>query len=852
MSAPATDAKSIFGKALELELAARAVYLDETCAGNPLLRARIEGLLNAHGEAGDFMHRPAAAIAAGITAGYEPLTEGPGSRIGPYKLLQEIGEGGMGVVYMAEQTEPVRRRVALKIIKPGMDSAQVVARFEAERQALALMDHQNIAKVLDAGTTDSGRPFFAMELVHGVPITRYCDDNHLTPRERLELFVPVCQAIQHAHQKGIIHRDVKPSNVMVCLYDGKPVPKVIDFGVAKAVEQRLTERTMFTQYGAIVGTFEYMAPEQAEMSQLGVDTRSDIYSLGVLLYELLTGSTPLERKRLRQAALDEVLQLIREEEPPRPSTRITQSKESLAGLAAARRTEPAKLSRLLRGELDWIVMKALEKDRTRRYETANGLASDLQRYLADEPVKAGAPSAGYKLRKFARKHRAALATATAFAALLLIGGLVSVWQAVRATQAKVEAEENERQAKAVLEFFQEKVLKAARPKGKDEPGGLGTDVTVRQALDAAVPEITKAFRGQPLREASVRYVLGENYRRLRDLPRAIQQLEQARDLLQDQLGANHRDTLACMHSLAEAYGNVGQFDRALTLAEETLQRRKAKLGPEDIDTLKSMLILAEAYSGLGQMDQALPLFKETLQLRKVKLGPEDIRTLVAMGCLGNAYLKAGMLDQAVPLLEETLKLRKNILGPEEGYTLQAMTFLVEAYDAQQNPEVLRLGQELLTLQRRALAAEDPALADTQAALGLSLLHAQQPAEAEPLLRSCLAVRQKQQADLWTTSHAQSLLGACLLGQKKYAEAEPLLLDGYHGLKQRRPQGHSFRPRYLAEAVERLVQLYEATRRPDEAAKWRKELEARQANTGPAKGPLARGGEAHHDGKKAVR
>ena len=299
----------------------------------------------------------------------------------------------MGTVYMAEQTQPVQRKVALKVIKPGMDSRQVIARFEAERQALAMMDHVNIARVLDAGTTESGRPYFVMELVHGVPITKYCDDNHLTPRERLELFVPVCQAIQHAHQKGIIHRDIKPSNVMVTLYDGKPVPKVIDFGVAKATEQKLTERTLFTQYGTMVGTLEYMSPEQAEMSALGVDTRSDIYSLGVLLYELLTGTTPLTHKRMKEAAYAEILRMIKEEEPPKPSTRLSDSGEALASISANRHMEPAKLTKLVRGELDWIVMKTLEKDRNRRYETANGFAADVQRYLADEPVQACPPSA---------------------------------------------------------------------------------------------------------------------------------------------------------------------------------------------------------------------------------------------------------------------------------------------------------------------------------------------------------------------------------------------------------------------------------------------------------------------------
>jgi serine/threonine protein kinase len=322
-------------------------------------------------------------------AGSSPRT-GTAARtvIGPYKLLQQIGEGGMGAVFMAEQAQPVRRKVALKVIKPGMDSRQVIARFEAERQALAMMDHVNIARVFDGGATENGRPYFVMELVHGVPITKYCDDNHLTPRQRLELFVPVCQAIQHAHQKGIIHRDIKPSNVLVTLDDGKPAPKVIDFGVAKATEQKLTERTLFTQYGTMVGTLEYMSPEQAEMSALGVDTRNDIFSLSVLLYELLTGTPPLTHKRLKEAAYAEILRLIKEEEPQKPSPRLSDSGEALASISAQRHMAPAKLAKLVRGELDWIVMKTLEKDRNRRYETANAFAADVQRYLNDETVQA--------------------------------------------------------------------------------------------------------------------------------------------------------------------------------------------------------------------------------------------------------------------------------------------------------------------------------------------------------------------------------------------------------------------------------------------------------------------------------
>jgi WD40 repeat protein/serine/threonine protein kinase len=451
IAAISPELKAIFCEALDCPPGAeRQALLDRACAGDHALRARIDALLAAGHDAGEFLEQPV--HAPSTTWNPQESLETSGTIIGPYKLLEQIGEGGMGTVYMAEQQQPVRRKVALKIIKPGMDSRQVIARFEAERQALAMMDHQNIARVLDAGTTPpisppceggatgGGRPYFVMELVHGVPITQFCDDRKLTLRERLELLVPVCQAIQHAHQKGIIHRDIKPSNVLVTMYDDKPVPKVIDFGVAKAVEHRLTEKTMFTQFGALVGTFEYMSPEQAEMNAFGVDTRSDIYSLGVLLYELLTGTTPLEQKRLREAALTEMVRLIKEEEAPRPSVRLSSS-HNLPKIAAARNTDPGRLSVIVRGELDWIVMKCLEKDRTRRYESANGLARDIQRYLADEPVEACPPSAGYRLQKFAHKYRTPLRVAGAFVVLLTLAAIASTWQAIRATLAENRASE---------------------------------------------------------------------------------------------------------------------------------------------------------------------------------------------------------------------------------------------------------------------------------------------------------------------------------------------------------------------------------------------------------------------------
>ena len=383
----------IFLAALEQTTsAARAAYLNEVCRDDRKLRDRVERLLIAQSKVGSFLEAPAPGLA--VTIDTPPIAEAPGTVIGRYKLLEEIAEGGMGVVYMAEQREPVRRKVALKIIKPGMDTREVIARFEAERQALAMMDHLNIAKVFDAGETASGRSYFVMELVRGISLTDYCDQNELTTRERLELFAQVCHAVQHAHQKGIIHRDIKPSNVMVTLYDGVPVPKIIDFGIAKATTGQLTERSVFTHYGQMIGTPLYMSPEQAEMSGLDVDTRSDIYSLGMMLYELLTGSTPFDPERVQKAGYDELRRMIREDEPPRPSARISTLGAAATTISTHRKTDPARLSQLLQRDLDWIVMKALQKDRTRRYQTASDFARDIERYLHDEPVEARPPIAG--------------------------------------------------------------------------------------------------------------------------------------------------------------------------------------------------------------------------------------------------------------------------------------------------------------------------------------------------------------------------------------------------------------------------------------------------------------------------
>jgi WD40 repeat protein/serine/threonine protein kinase len=495
----AMDEHELFAAALEIQdPEERSAYLDRACGGDAVLRGRVESLLKAYERVGSFLAGPP--VAGPATLEVPRPTEGPGTVVGPYKLLQRIGEGGMGLVYMAEQARPVRRLVALKLIKLGMDSRQVLARFGAERQALALMDHPNIARVLDAGATETGRPYFVMELVKGAPITRYCDDRRLTLPERLELFVPVCQAVQHAHQKGIIHRDLKPSNILVAQYDGRPVPKVIDFGVAKATGLRLTEATLYTEFGSVVGTLEYMSPEQAELNQLDIDTRSDVYSLGAILYELLTGSTPLGTERLRAGAFVEMLRIIREEDSPLPSARLSTTEE-LPSIAACRQVEPRRLSALVRGELDWIAMKALEKDRNRRYETANGLAADLRRYLDDEPVTACPPSAWYRFRKFARRNRAALATASVVAAALVAVAVISVMYAVGQARANREitglagrlqtslAESNRSLAIRNFDFGQ-----AAFAKDQIGPGLLWMIESWRSAVAAGDPAWQHAAR----------------------------------------------------------------------------------------------------------------------------------------------------------------------------------------------------------------------------------------------------------------------------------------------------------------------------------------------------------------------
>jgi serine/threonine protein kinase len=717
----------IFYEALERrDPRERATYLDAACAGDVELRRNVEALLHAHFGTGELLEGlptlgEFAATSPFSAAKTGPMAEGPGTVIGAYTLVQKLGEGGMGVVFLAEQDLPVKRQVALKVVKPGMDSSQVIARFEAERQALALMDHPNIARVLDAGTTDSGRPFFVMERVTGIQITEWCDVHRLSPRERLDLFISVCHAIQHAHQKGIIHRDIKPSNVLVTLYDDKAVPKVIDFGVAKAINQGLTERTLFTQLGMVVGTPEYMSPEQAELSSQDIDTRSDVYSLGVLLYELLTGATPLDRGRLRAAALVELLRVIREEEPPRPSTRLSTA-ENLATIAERRKMEPAKLARLVRGELDWIVMKAIEKDRSRRYETADALARDVERYLALEPLDAGPPSAVYRLRKLARRHRALLSTVMAFAAVLVVSAAVSIWQADRAIKAKREAvgnltkaKDEAAKAKSMLTFFQERVLAAPRPPGQE--GGLGRSVTLLSALQAAEPALKTDFSGQPSTEAQIRDTLGTSYQYLDDIPGAIRQYERACELFDKSLGPESPEALGSASNLALAYLYSGRAADSVKLSRKTVELAKRKLGDGNIVTLTCLNNLANGYLGIERPVDAVPVFQEVLRALEVSQGKNNPMTVACRNNLAEAYRASGRPKEATPLLEEVLAALKSSVGLSHPDSLACMNNLANAYhDSGRIADAIKVQKDALAQREEALG---PDHSDTL--LGLSNL-----------------------------------------------------------------------------------------------------------------------------------
>jgi len=752
------DEEAIFHAARNFASSAeRQQFIQEACRSDAAIVERVKKLLSAYdAEAQENdISMP--------TRHYDAFAERIGSRVGPYKLKEQIGEGGFGLVFVAEQAEPVKRKVALKVIKPGMDSREILSRFTAERQALALMDHPNIARVLDAGATESGHPYFVMELVRGIPITDYCDQNNLSTRDRVELFITVCHAVQHAHQKGIIHRDIKPSNVLVTSHDGKPVAKVIDFGVAKAINQQLTDQSIYTRFAQMIGTPLYMSPEQAEMSGLDVDTRSDIYSLGVLLYELLTGTTPFDKARFAKAAHDEIRRMIREEEPPPPSTRLSTS-ASLVSIAAHRHTEPAKLSRLVRGDLDWITMKALEKDRTRRYETPDAFAQDIQRYLNDEVIEARPRSTVDQFAKFVRKNRAAVGMGLVVTLLLLAGISGTSWgwlearnqarvaknesdekeklrQAEQARAegertAKQEAEKNFREAEsarvhaqvkvaetqAMLKFIDERIFSAAQP--RTELRGLGKDVRLYEAILACLPSLESDFNDAPVVQAMLRKSLGSTFLTLGDRKNAFEQLRRAHATLMIERGSEDEETLDCMEKLAYAYEQEGQSAAGLPLLEEVYDKRKRLLGAEHLVTLQTLALVGVAKAELKRPDQALPLLEEAVAgLKKNRQGSDEL--LKAQIYLAFAYGNLGRKGEAITLLEANLSECRKRFPPGHDSTLTNLNNLAVLYLETNRPsDAAKLLEEIEAITKQSLPEGIPnsviakcTLADTQLAMG---------------------------------------------------------------------------------------------------------------------------------------
>ncbi len=733
--------KEILAKAAGKETPeTRSAYLDAACHGDAALRQQLEALLAAHARAGNFLEQSV------VPPEELPVSERPGTFIGRYQLLERIGEGGFGLVFMAEQAEPVQRKVALKIIKAGMDTREVIARFEAERQALALMNHPNIARVLDAGATETGRPFFVMELVNGIPITDYSDQKELSTTDRLRLFMKVCAAVQHAHQKGIIHRDLKPSNILVTLIDGEAVPKVIDFGVAKALGQKLTEKTLFTRFQQMIGTPAYMSPEQAELSGVDVDTRSDIYSLGVLLYELLTSRTPFDPKTLLAAGLDEMRRIIRETDPPRPSTRLsTLHDPERTAVAKHRQAEPGALSRLMQGDLDWIVMKALEKDRARRFGTASALADDLQHHLNHEPVQASPPSAAYRAQKFIRRHRFGVAMATTVA-LALAAGLAAALLGFE--RARTEASKSRQVAQFLKDMLQ----------GVGPSVALGRNTEMlREILDKTAERVGQDLKGQPEVAAELLNTLGWVYYDLGDDSHAEAFHRDALALRTKLHGDEHQEVANSLHGLGRTLWRQGKLTEAETAHREALSIARKLFGNDHLDTARSLTELAGTLHEQGKSIEAETMDREALSTRRKLLREPHKDIASSLGLLAATLSAQGKTVEAEALYREGLAMRKQLFG-------------------NQHPDVA------LSLFR---------LSEVLAKQG-------KLAEAEALLHESVAMKRR----LLPSNHSQLLWPLCslanaLAGQGKVAESEPFYREAMEALRREAQQGQAWAQNGLA-------------------------------------------------------
>ena len=801
----------IFTAALEVAAGERATFVKKACGGDDNLRQKIAALLDAHERTGGFLEKSPMEDTV-LKAQAAHIGEKIGDQIGKYKLLQQIGEGGCGVVFLAEQLEPVKRQVALKVLKPGMDTKSVITRFEVERQALALMDHPNIAKVFDAGATVSGRPYFVMELIRGVKITHYCDLNLLNVRERLKLFIQVCHAIQHAHQKGIIHRDIKPSNILVTTTeDGVAVPVVIDFGIAKATtDHQLTDKSLHTAIEMLIGTPAYMSPEQAALTNIDVDTRTDIYSLGAVLYELLTGSTPFDTKVSMKEGIDEIRRVIREEEPVRPSARLSQTPTSdLQSVARNRKSETQKLIRDVRGDLDWITIKALEKDRTRRYATAYGLASDVHRYLADEAVTARPPSALYRLRKTARRNKLLFLSIGAVSAILMVSLVLVSAGFARERQARRKAVTETAKSRQITQFLEDML------KGVGPSVARGRDTTMlMEILTNTAARVGPELTNQPAVEAELRGVMGQLYQALGNYDQAQAMERKALEINRKLYGAKSLIAAVSLNDLSIAYMSDSKLAEAQAAGEESLNIQQRLSSNQDAELAATLDNLGQVYRQQGKDAAAEKFAREALEIRRRLFGNGSLEAAASMQNLSFILTNERKWDEAETMAREVLAIRTERLGPDDPSVATAMTDIawIEGVEGKV-AEAESFEQKAVAIRLKILPSDHPDVAKSLYLIGDRVRQRGDKFDADTLLSVALSIQRKLLGpDNPSTLDTMRSLGSAFLAEGKLSEAEALHKEA---MAVWRARGESETPRALGE-LEFLVHVYIAEKKFSEA------------------------------------